>query len=140
MKIVVCDSREEGEIVINGINAYNDSKTKRILSFVHESIRLLAKNEEGEIIGGIFGSVGYYAGFNISTLWVKDNERDKKVGSTLLKEAEKSAKKLGAKLAILDTFSFQAKDFYIKNGYEVFGKIKDYPKEEETLFYMKKKL
>lgn len=138
MKIVTCESREEGEVVINGINTYNDSKTERILSVVHEDVRLVAKNEKDEIIGGIFGSVGYYAGFNISTLWVREDARDKKVGSKLLIKAEEKAKKIGAKLAILDTFSFQAKDFYIKNGYEVFGEIKDFPKVNQEFIFLKK--
>ena len=41
-------------------------------------------------------------------------------GSTLLKEVEKIAKEKGCKLVHLDTFDFQAKDFYLKRGYEIF--------------------
>ena len=38
----------------------------------------------------------------------------------LLNKVESEAKAIGATLAHLDTFDFQAKDFYIKHGYEVF--------------------
>lgn len=140
MKIVECESREEGEVVIDGINAYNDSQTDRILSFVHEKIRLVAKNDHNEVIGGIFGDIGYYAGFKISTLWVHEAYRGKGVGSDLLKEAEIKAKELGAILAMLDTFSFQAEEFYTKNGYEVYGKIDDYPKRDQSFIFLKKSL
>ena len=50
-----------------------------------------------------------------------------------------SVKKLGATLAHLDTFDFQAKDFYLKHGYEVFGILDDCPKGHKR-YYMKKVL
>lgn len=140
MKIVECTTKEEGEIVLNGINRYNDSQTERILEKVHESIKLVAKNDANEIIGGIFGYIGYYAGFKIDILWMREDTRGLGLGTKLLKEAENRAKKLGATIAILDTFSFQAEDFYLKNGYKVFGRISDYPKENQEFVFLKKDL
>ena len=140
MKIVECTTKEEGEIVLNGINTYNDSQTERILEKVHENIKLVAKNDANEIIGGIFGYIGYYAGFKIDILWMREDTRRLGLGTKLLKEAENRAKKLGATIAILDTFSFQAEDFYLKNGYKVFGRISDYPKENQEFVFLKKDL
>ena len=40
----------------------------------------------------------------------------KKLGSLLLEEVENDAKSKGAKLIHLDTFDFQAKEFYEKQG------------------------
>jgi hypothetical protein len=37
----------------------------------------------------------------------------------------------------LDTFDFQAKDFYVKHGYEVFGVLEDCP-EGHVRYFMKK--
>ncbi|WP_202127900.1 hypothetical protein [Clostridium sp. C2-6-12] len=37
----------------------------------------------------------------------------------------------------LDTFDFQAKDFYLKHGYEVFGVLDDCPMEHKR-YYMKR--
>ena len=43
------------------------------------------------------------------------------------------------RLIHLDTFDFQAKDFYLKHGYEVFGVLDDCPKGHKR-YYMKKVL
>jgi len=50
---------------------------------------------------------------------------------------EVEGKKLGAWKAQLDTFSFQAKYFYLKQGYEIFGTLKDFPKGHERYFMFK---
>lgn len=52
---------------------------------------------------------------------------------------EKIAKEKGCNLIHLDTFDFQAKDFYIRNGYEVFGVLDDCPREHKR-YYMKKNI
>ena len=71
---------------------------------------------------------------------MREDTRRLGLGTKLLKEAENRAKKLGATIAILDTFSFQAEDFYLKNGYKVFGRISDYPKENQEFVFLKKDL
>jgi ribosomal protein S18 acetylase RimI-like enzyme len=48
----------------------------------------------------------------IDVLWVKEESRGDGYGSALLEEMEKIAKEKGCKLVHLDTFDFQAKDFY----------------------------
>lgn len=140
MKIEHCKTAEERTVILDGINAYNDSKTSRILEEVHQPIELLAKNDKNEIVGGVIGYVGYYAGFKINILWMREDTRGSGLGSQLLKQAEKEAKLLGANIVLLDTFSFQAEDFYIKNGYKVFGRIEDYPKKHQELIFLRKNL
>lgn len=63
----------------------------------------------------------------IDVLWAKEEFRKEGYGSVFLNEVEKIAKEKGCKLIHLDTFDFQGKDFYIKNGYEVFGVLDDCP-------------
>ena len=58
-------------------------------------------------------------------------------GSILLKEVEKIAKEKGCYLIHLDTFDFQAKDFYVKHGYEVFGVLDNCPPGHKR-YFMKK--
>jgi len=38
----------------------------------------------------------------------------------------------------LDTFDFQARDFYEKNGFQIFGTIEDYPIEHKRYYLIKK--
>ena len=52
---------------------------------------------------------------------------------------EAEAIRRGCKGAYLDTFSYQARPFYEKLGYEVFGTLDDYPTGHQR-FYMRKRL
>ncbi|EPR72080.1 hypothetical protein ADIWIN_2919 [Winogradskyella psychrotolerans RS-3] len=38
---------------------------------------------------------------------------------------------------MVDTFDFQAEDFYIKNNYKVIGEIKDFPKGHRRIYFSK---
>ena len=63
----------------------------------------------------------------IETLWVDESLRKQGFGSRMMTLAEQEAKRRGCTEAILDTFSFQAKGFYEKLGYEIFAQVDDYP-------------
>jgi hypothetical protein len=56
----------------------------------------------------------------------------------LLTLAEDEARQRGAKNVYLDTFSFQAPDFYKQHGYQVFGELEDFPPGHERYFLTKK--
>lgn len=140
MRIEKCTNAADRQTIIDGINAYNDSQTDRIIPEVWQPVEFVARNEKDEIIGGILGGIGYYGGLKIGVLWVNASSRGTGLGALLLRSAEEEAKKLGATIAILDTFSFQAEGFYLKNGYEVFGTIDNYPKKGQSFIFLKKKL
>lgn len=63
----------------------------------------------------------------IEALWVDESLRQQGFGRRLMQLAEQEAKQRGCTEAILDTFSFQAKGFYEKLGYEMFAQVDDYP-------------
>ena len=75
----------------------------------------------------------------ISVLFVDELYRGKGLGTLLVKHLEEEAKSLGLKLIHLDTFDFQAKDFYLKLGYEIFG-VLDYCPKGHKRYYLKKLL
>ena len=56
-----------------------------------------------------------------------------RVGTTLMREAERVAVERGCHSAFLDTFSFQAPGFYQKLGYEIFATL-DYPPRHKRHF------
>lgn len=76
---------------------------------------------------------------HIDALWVNEKYQKRGLGSRLLKEVEAVAAENGCTLAHLSTFDFQAKDFYIKHGYEVFGTLENSP-ERHCRYYLKKKI
>ena len=54
-------------------------------------------------------------------------------------EIERLAHERRCSYCYLDTFSFQARPFYEKLGYKVFGTLEDHPKGH-THYFMKKAL
>lgn len=96
-------------------------------------------NEKGEIVAGCLAKMYCWNVVYVDILWIEEAYRKQGLGSKLLKEIERIAVDKGCSLIHLDTFDFQAKDFYIKHGYEVFGVLEDCPKEH-CRYYLKKKL
>ncbi len=66
-----------------------------------------------------------------------ENYRKKGIGTRILKHAEKIAKEKGAEVSMLDTFDFQAEQFYLKNGYKSIGEIKNFPKGHRRIYFSK---
>jgi GNAT superfamily N-acetyltransferase len=93
----------------------------------------------GVVIASINAEMYLWHILYISILFVDKKYRRDKLGSYLLEKVEIEAKKMGARLVHLDTFDFQAKDFYTKHGYEVFGILEDCPVGHKR-YYMKKRL
>lgn len=69
---------------------------------------------------------------------MKTENRNKGIGRKLITEAEKEAKNRNCRFISLDTFSFQAPEFYEKLGFEKIGTETDFPKGFEKYYYRKK--
>jgi GNAT superfamily N-acetyltransferase len=95
------------------------------------------KDGRGDRLGGITATVYCWKVLCIDVLWVSENYRGKGVGSELLRAVEDEAREMGCALAHLDTFDFQAKNFYLKHGYEVFGELDDCPPGHKRIFLKK---
>ena len=122
------------EIIGGGISRYNTHQAGddggRNLCFVLQS-------PDQEIVGGVIGAT-YWDWLYINLMWIKEELRGHGYGSRLLTLAEEEARQRGAKQAYLDTFSFQAPGFYKKHGYEVFGKLHDFPAGHQRYFLTKR--
>lgn len=95
--------------------------------------------ENNKIIGGICAEIYVWKILYISLLFIDEAYRNKDLATFLLKRVEDDAKAFGVSLIHLDTFDFQAKDFYLKYGYEIFGTLENCP-EGHRRFYLKKSL
>jgi ribosomal protein S18 acetylase RimI-like enzyme len=101
-------------------------------------VHFFLKNERGEVMGGLLGSV-WGGWLHITYLWIDEAVRGKRWATKLMDQAEAYARERGCHSATLDTHSFQARPFYERRGYEVFGTLEDYPKGHKK-FFLKKKL
>jgi len=91
--------------------------------YVEEPIALTAELD-GEQVGWI--ELGYHRWNNRMRVWeflVKEEFRRRGIGSLLLKQAVKFAKKKGARMLVLETqtCNVPAIDFYLKHGFELIG-------------------
>ena len=89
------------------------------------------------VVGGLWGRTSWSWLF-VELLCVPDGHRRERLGEALLRRAEAEALRRGCVGAWLDTFSFQAPDFYRKQGYEVFGTVEDFPPGHRRHFLRKR--
>ena len=72
---------------------------------------------------------------------VVDKEHEKKgLGASLLAELEEKAAEAGATSITLSTKSYQAKDFYLKQGYEIYASLADVPQKGISKYHLIKRL
>lgn len=135
--IIEESTSNEINFIDDEIIKYNDSKVPFSQKPTFISINRVIKGPNGEILAGIMSVLYCWNCLNIDVLWVKEGHRCDGYGSALLIEVEKIAKEKGCSLVHLDTFDFQAKSFYEKHGYEVFGELEDCPKDH-IRYFMKK--
>ena len=100
-------------------------------------VNFFLKSERGEIMGGLLGSI-WGGWLHITYLWVDEAERGNRWATRLMDRAEAYARERGCHSVTLDTHSFQARPFYERRGYEVFGTLDDFPKGHKKFFLQKR--
>jgi len=86
-----------------------------------------------EIIGGLWSET-LFVQLHIDLLFVPESLRRTGIGGRLMRDAEAEAIRRGCTGAWLDTYSFQARGFYERPGYSVFGVIEDHPPGHNRFF------
>jgi GNAT superfamily N-acetyltransferase len=123
------------EIIGGGLQDFN---TRQAGDDRGQSLCYVLQTPDGEIGGGVIGST-YWDWLYIDLMWVREDMRGLGFGQRLLNLAEDKARERGARHAYLDTFSFQAPDFYRKSGYHEFGRLADFP-AGHTRYFLTKEL
>lgn len=90
----------------------------------------------GGALGGLCGTTSSGWLF-VEPLFVPETLRGSGLGASLMRRAEQEAVRRGCRGAWLDTFSFQARGFYERLGYAVFGTIQDHPPGHRRHFMQK---
>jgi GNAT superfamily N-acetyltransferase len=132
---IVYSEKPEWGIIGGGISEFNKQQAGDDNG---KNLCFILKSPDDEIVGGVIGAT-YWDWLYVDLMWIKEELRGQGYGHRLLTMAEDEARQRGAKSAYLDTFSFQAPDFYKKHGYQVFGVLEDFP-VGKTRFFLKKEL
>ena len=101
-------------------------------------VAVLLTDGNGEHVGGLWGKTVYDWLF-VEWLAVPEAYRGKAFGTALMREAERIARATNCVGIWLDTFEFQARGFYEKLGFEVFGTLEDHP-IGQCRFFLRKRL
>jgi ribosomal protein S18 acetylase RimI-like enzyme len=121
-------------IVREGLLAFNVEHVGREPQ--SSSINLFLRNSAGQVIGGLLGG-SRWGWLYISKLWIQDEYRKRGGGSRLLRAAEAEAIAAGCTDAVVETFSFQARGFYERHGYEIYATLEGFPPGHRQLFFHK---
>lgn len=139
MKITQQWVQEDSEYIRQRLIEYNLSNLPDSMKKPSEQVSFVIRDEQGNIMGGITGSV-FWGLMHVNFLWVDESLRGKGYGHQLIEHMEELARKHHCSMIELDTFSFQAPEFYKKHGFEVVGVAKDHPMKGAERYYLIKRL
>jgi ribosomal protein S18 acetylase RimI-like enzyme len=123
------------QFIVNGVDGHNIAATG-LPDYL--PVNFVLRGERGDVLGGLLGQL-WGGWLHVTYLWVSATARGAGYGTRLLAEAEAYAHARGAVGATLETHSFQARPFYERLGYEVFGTLDGYP-PGHAKFFLKKAL
>ena len=87
---------------------------------------IFVRDEQNTIVGGLIGGT-FWGWLYVDILWIADHVRHHGYGSQLLALAEQEAITRGCTYANLETMDWQARPFYERLGYTVWGELDDIP-------------
>ncbi|HZY67096.1 MAG TPA: GNAT family N-acetyltransferase [Devosia sp.] len=112
------------DVVRAGLVAANREASGRDAGYAPFVFHVL--DDRGHPVGGAVGH-GSFDWVFVELLFVPETLRGQGWGTRLLAQVEDFATQHGFAGVWLDTFSFQARPFYEKLGYTVFGTLEDHP-------------
>lgn len=121
--------------VARGLLAFNEA---RFGPSGEQTVKFVVRDSAGTVVGGILGHTRW-RWLYIAKLWIDESARGRGLGTRLMAAAEDLARSRGCTDVSLDTFDYQARPFYEKLGYELFGTLEGYPPGSRQ-YYLRKRL
>lgn len=127
-------ARADEDAVYRGLLEYN---LARLEDKHPRQLGVFLRNEQGRPAAGLIGMT-HGNWLSIQYLWVSEPLRKQGIGSHLLERAESAAAERGCRYAFVDTFHFQAPEFYEKHGYREAFVLTEYPVTGRRYYYTKR--
>ena len=99
----------------------------------------LRREKDGRLIA-LLHAQQVLENIHIKALVVDKEHQKKGLGASLLAELEEKAAEAGVTSITLSTKSYQARAFYIKQGYEIYASLTDVPQKGITKYHFIKRL
>ena len=122
---------EDREAILAPLRAYNVAQAGDGKA---QPLALMVRDDQGETLGGLYGRF-FYQWLFIELLSVPEQGRGQGIGSRLMQMAEDLAREKECVGIWLDTFDFQAPEFYKKLGYSELAQTADYPPGHKRFFF-----
>jgi GNAT superfamily N-acetyltransferase len=100
-------------------------------------VHIFLRDEGNAVVGGLLGHIKW-RWLYVSKLWMREELRGRGFGGALMDAAEDIARKHGCIGAHLDTLEYQARPFYEKRGYALFGTLEGFPPGYRQYFLSKR--
>lgn len=141
--IEIDNTQEFDQFIRKEIMKYNKQKCEWIKQNSGETHYAKGKiggsiTEEKKIIGGAILEKAF-DWLYIEKLWIKEEYRNKRLGTQIIKKTEELAKELKLIGFRVCTWDFQAKGFYEKQRMKTHGKLEDCPRGT-TMYYLNKRV
>jgi GNAT superfamily N-acetyltransferase len=111
------------DVVQAGLRAFN---VARIGEPHEEPVQIFLRDERQQVVGGLLGHIRWRWMY-VAKLWIDASHRGGGHGTELMTAAEALARARDCIGVYLDTFEYQARPFYERLGYSVFGTLDGYP-------------
>jgi GNAT superfamily N-acetyltransferase len=134
-EIVVTDTIDEQmrEAIANGLDDFNDE----VIGYGdRKALAVIVKNASGKVAGGALGRSSLGLLF-LDLFYLPKSLRGSGLGTQILNAFEEEGRKRGCRSAVLYTLSFQAPQFYERNGWRIFGNIPCHPDGTSRVFLTK---
>jgi len=126
-------SPEELSIVERGLAEHGEARSEPRNA---RPLVLFLRDAGGDVVGGLRAAT-VWGWLEIKWLWIAERHRGLGYGRRLVAAAEREAVGRGCRHAWLDTFDFQAPQFYARLGYDVFAALDDFPRAHTRYFLCK---
>jgi GNAT superfamily N-acetyltransferase len=135
IEILETESPEALTAIGDALEAFN---TAQAGPSPHQPLSILLKHPEtNAILGGLTGSSSHDWLF-IKLFFIPESLRGQNLGTRLIAQAEAIARARNLTGIWLDTFEFQARGFYEKQGFTLFATLPDHPKGHNRYFLQKR--
>lgn len=112
-------------------------EASKIMELGDEAELAIFVRENGSIIAGVSGWT-WGDCCELTSLWVDPRYRTHWLGPRLLAAAEAEAAARGCTQTVHFTFDFQARRLYEWAGYDLVGRVEDFPSGADVLWYRKR--
>lgn len=136
MEITQQEIAEDRDFIRKKVIEYNNASLPEEEKSQFAQMSFIVRNDAGEIIGGLTVT-GFWRHLHIDFLWVEPEARGQRIAEKLMAQAEAYARSKGHRLMVVDTLSFQAPEFYKKQGFSEFGVIADFPEGHSHHYFEK---